>query len=273
MKHSGNRRAFTLIELLVVIAIIAILAALLLPALAKAKDQAKKAWCVSNTKQWSYAVVMYEGDNNDSICYFGQSGADMYDTPYWPTYLSPYIHRSESYTVNIYDQNILTNKVRACPAGKLIPDASLTVSQWSAWIGANFGGYADRDRKPLSGPFLYQSDGYSSGPPVKAGTISRPAECMAFIETRTFYMHAPLTKNYSSWAWDINPDNDYSAGSVNSSSALIGYGPYNVAVAKVHGGKGNVVGLLDGHVEYMPYKRLWATTAGGRILHPFWQLQ
>ena len=96
--------AFTLIELLVVIAIIAILAALLLPALARAKEKAYLANCLSNLKQLGMTTTMYTGDNREQFPYSGRD---------WPQ--MPFVD-----LLKLYDPYISTNN-RAffrCPADR-----------------------------------------------------------------------------------------------------------------------------------------------------------
>jgi prepilin-type N-terminal cleavage/methylation domain-containing protein len=84
--HKNPTAAFTLIELLVVVAIIAILASLLFPALARAKDKGKTTQCGSNERQLILAVIMYEQDQK----YYPAA----WPPPLWYTQLQPYVGKS-----------------------------------------------------------------------------------------------------------------------------------------------------------------------------------
>jgi prepilin-type N-terminal cleavage/methylation domain-containing protein len=83
------KKAFTLIELLVVIAIIAILAAILFPVFAQAKEAAKQSACLSNMKQISVGLIMYETDADDTLPP-SQTSAGTFVIS-WPTLMFPYI--------------------------------------------------------------------------------------------------------------------------------------------------------------------------------------
>jgi prepilin-type N-terminal cleavage/methylation domain-containing protein len=77
---AGKQRAFTLIELLVVIAIIAVLAAMLLPVLAAAKQKAQTLKCINNMRQWGTAFIMYSTDNRELVPEEGNT-ANAIDDP------------------------------------------------------------------------------------------------------------------------------------------------------------------------------------------------
>jgi prepilin-type N-terminal cleavage/methylation domain-containing protein/prepilin-type processing-associated H-X9-DG protein len=95
------RRGFTLIELLVVIAIIAILAAILFPVFARAREKARQASCLSNVKQLMLANLMYAQDYDDTVTpesYEGAGGSGWWSDPsthMWWMFVAPYMKNSQ----------------------------------------------------------------------------------------------------------------------------------------------------------------------------------
>lgn len=89
------RRGFTLIELLVVIAIIAILAAILFPVFAKARDKARQSSCASNEKQIMLGILQYTQDYDETLPYFRLPSSDTGTVYYWYDVIDPYIKNTQ----------------------------------------------------------------------------------------------------------------------------------------------------------------------------------
>src|SRR4051812_23892404 len=90
----NRRKGFTLIELLVVIAIIAILAAILFPVFAKAREKARQATCVSNLKQLGLGLTQYLQDNDERYPSAANGQTNQISAGalgYWPYAISPYV--------------------------------------------------------------------------------------------------------------------------------------------------------------------------------------
>ena len=261
MFFSFRRRCpgFTLIELLVVIAIIAILAAMLLPALSKAKSKAQSIQCLSNMKQWGLATAMYVSDNDDKLPLFGDVFPPTPTMTYWFQKLAPYIVKQAAAEAG--NMEALTAEVRRCPAGRLGPPplsspAAASFDTWNCWVGAYYGYYGD----PLTGPFYYGNN----LKPINSTRIKKPADAMLYLDAVTHYVYSPL-----GWAFDKDLNGDGMSDS--HGGVYSGEFSFNNARPTVHDNGSNVA-LLDGHAERVPFKKLWEWR-NRQIVHSFWHLE
>jgi prepilin-type N-terminal cleavage/methylation domain-containing protein len=249
---SRCRPAFTLIELLVVITIIAVLAALLLPALSSAKLRAQRVQCTSNLKQMTLSGILYWTDYSKML-------------PYYPFGPNGY---AQLWMATLITYHAQVNQVRVCPSAREKPPLGNTTT-WGtadiAWVWAN-------GPPTYRGSYTFNGWLYSGDDPYHNTTADRSKR----VQRDTDIPHPALTPLFADSIWvDCWPDStDPPARDLYNGDQSPGVGMIGRNTIARHGGRpagaaprnwpsgqrlpgGVDVGCADGHVDPAPLEKLW----------------
>jgi prepilin-type N-terminal cleavage/methylation domain-containing protein/prepilin-type processing-associated H-X9-DG protein len=248
MRSTRKGRGFTLIELLVVIAIIAILAAILFPVFARARENARRASCQSNLKQLALGLMQYTQDYDEKYppMFSGTSGNWL-----WGQVTMPYLKSTQIFECPSFTNTYAGNKSSYFVSDN--PDPS-QLQGYNVAYGMNMGMYGSGGRIPLS-----------------IAAINNPAELCMLADTSRLYVPGQ-SKGYQAL-------NDGTASS-STGEALV---YYNSAPPQ-GSGVGNWAGpdcrhldtvnmaFADGHVKSMKYNAVYnspvATVTDWRLWYP-----
>lgn len=266
-------RGFTLIELLVVIAIIALLLAILMPALGKAKDLAMCAACKGNLKNYTFAVAMYLDDNDGKFCdadkcYFSKSDAYSVETSIGSNYrhlrwcngdVDLKSHPEYGGTLFPY---LMDAKAFICPAFKRLAVRN-SQDQFFQADGANIRNYKPWYNYTMNAYVGSQRPGIKESRVLNVSEVKNPATTFSFTEESSFvdtaYNVSGLNDTF------MAPGNDSMVqgwlNQVGGNPRLVvpgpeGVGPFWDTIAGFHhapsgnklGGRGNCA-FLDGHID------------------------
>jgi prepilin-type N-terminal cleavage/methylation domain-containing protein len=184
---SHRRAGFTLIELLVVIAIIAILAAILFPVFARAREKARQTSCLSNMKQCALSILMYVQDYDETFPRV-PNVADPYLNPKGPVEKQGWL-----YWAQMIQPYVKSPQILACPSDSGVPPWNLSTptwkwekaltSYWQNYVLCGSAGAVDPRTKKTQN---------TAGNAVTLGAVPSPAECGL---------------NYEIWLWHNNSYN------------------------------------------------------------------